>query len=48
MDVFATALSTKMKVKEISSLDLCYAPPFAPVYDPILIAGSELLKKMEH
>ena len=47
LDVFATALSAKMTVREIANLDLSYAPPFAPVYDPILIASSELLKKFE-
>ncbi|MDO8577609.1 MAG: FAD-dependent oxidoreductase [Dehalococcoidales bacterium] len=46
LDVFATALSTKMTVRELANLDLSYAPPFAPVYDPILIAGNELLKKL--
>jgi NADPH-dependent 2,4-dienoyl-CoA reductase/sulfur reductase-like enzyme len=48
LDVFATALITKMTVREVANLDLGYAPPFAPVYDPILIAGSELLKKIEN
>ena len=47
LDVFATALTAKMAVREIANLDLSYAPPFAPVYDPILIASSELLKKFE-
>jgi hypothetical protein len=27
-------------------LDLGYAPPFAPPYDPILIAADELQKKL--
>ena len=48
LDVFAAALSTKMTVREVANLDLGYSPPFAPVYDPILIAGSELLKKFEN
>jgi len=29
------------------SLDLGYAPPFSPSYDPILIAADELWKKLE-
>lgn len=47
LDVFATALSAGMTVEDVSNLDLGYAPPFAPVYDPVLIAGSELLKKIK-
>jgi NADPH-dependent 2,4-dienoyl-CoA reductase/sulfur reductase-like enzyme len=47
LDVFATALSARMTVNEISNLDLGYAPPFTPVYDPILIAGSEIAKRLK-
>jgi NADPH-dependent 2,4-dienoyl-CoA reductase/sulfur reductase-like enzyme len=46
LDVFATALTVKMSVYEISNLDLGYAPPFAPVHDPILMAADELQKKL--
>jgi hypothetical protein len=28
-----------MTVEDITSLDLAYAPPFAPVWDPILVAA---------
>lgn len=38
IDVFATALFNRMKLDEIASLDLSYAPPFAPVWDPVLVA----------
>jgi NADPH-dependent 2,4-dienoyl-CoA reductase/sulfur reductase-like enzyme len=47
VDVFATAITAKMTVGEIGNLDLGYAPPFAPVYDPILIAADELQKKLK-
>ncbi|MHB8257453.1 MAG: FAD-dependent oxidoreductase [Acidiferrobacterales bacterium] len=40
IDVFATALRARMSVHDVESLDLCYAPPFAPVYDPVLIAAT--------
>jgi len=46
IDVFATAITAKMSVHEIRDLDLGYAPPFAPPYDPILIAADELHKKL--
>ncbi len=44
IDVFATALHAQMTVDEMSQLDLSYAPPFAPVWDPILIAVNAALK----
>jgi hypothetical protein len=28
-----------MSVEEMTALDLSYAPPFAPVWDPVLIAA---------
>jgi NADPH-dependent 2,4-dienoyl-CoA reductase/sulfur reductase-like enzyme len=39
IDVLATALWNEMTVEEIAGLDLSYAPPFAPVWDPVLIAA---------
>lgn len=39
IDVFATALHAGMSVEQIERLDLTYAPPIAPVFDPILIAA---------
>jgi NADPH-dependent 2,4-dienoyl-CoA reductase/sulfur reductase-like enzyme len=47
IDVFATAITAKMSVHEIRDLDLGYAPPFAPPYDPVLIAADELQKKLQ-
>lgn len=47
IDVFATAITARMTVHDIGNLDLGYAPPFAPVYDPILIAAEELQKKLK-
>ncbi len=44
LDVLATALQQKLTVQQLSALDLSYAPPFAPVWDPILIAANQALK----
>ena len=44
IDVLATALYKSMTVQEIAELDLSYAPPFAPVWDPILIAANQAVK----
>ncbi len=38
IDIFATALTNKMTLDEMAYLDLSYAPPFAPVWDPVLVA----------
>ncbi len=35
-DVLATAISAGMTIEDVADLDLTYAPPFAPVWDPIL------------
>jgi len=40
LDVLATAITAKMTVEDIGMLDLTYAPPVAPVYDPILVAAN--------
>ncbi len=45
IDVLATALAAKMKIEDIQKLDLSYAPPFAPVWDSILIAANVARKK---
>ncbi len=42
----AVALHTHMTVEQFSQSDLAYAPPFGPVWDPMLTAANQLLKKM--
>jgi NADPH-dependent 2,4-dienoyl-CoA reductase/sulfur reductase-like enzyme len=39
IDVLAVALWNHMTVEEMTALDLGYAPPFSPVWDPVLIAA---------
>lgn len=39
VDVVAAALHANMDVETFSTLDLSYAPPYAPVWDPLLIAA---------
>ena len=43
IDVLATALTAGMTVQQITDLDLSYAPPFSPVWDPVQIAARKLL-----
>ena len=40
IDVLAVAITAQMTAEDIGMLDLTYAPPFAPVYDPILVAAN--------
>jgi NADPH-dependent 2,4-dienoyl-CoA reductase/sulfur reductase-like enzyme len=41
IDTAATALGSQLTVEEMTALDLAYAPPFSPVWDPILIAARQ-------
>lgn len=42
----AIALQSKMGVEDFAQADLAYAPPFSPVWDPMLVAANQLLKKL--
>jgi NADPH-dependent 2,4-dienoyl-CoA reductase/sulfur reductase-like enzyme len=46
IDVLATALHAGLTVEALEELDLSYAPPFAPVYDPVLIAATVARKRL--
>jgi NADPH-dependent 2,4-dienoyl-CoA reductase/sulfur reductase-like enzyme len=39
IDVLAACIWNRMTVEEIISVDLGYAPPFSPVWDPVLVAA---------
>jgi NADPH-dependent 2,4-dienoyl-CoA reductase/sulfur reductase-like enzyme len=39
IDTLATAIEADMTVADLERLDLAYAPPFSPVWDPVLVAG---------
>lgn len=47
VDVVAAALHAGMGVADLLALDLSYAPPFAPVYDPLLIAAQAADRALE-
>lgn len=42
----AVALHAGMRVDEFFQCDMAYAPPFSPVWDPLLTAANQLLKKL--
>ncbi len=43
IDTIATALTAGMTVRNVMDLDLSYAPPFSPVWDPVQIAARRLV-----
>jgi NADPH-dependent 2,4-dienoyl-CoA reductase/sulfur reductase-like enzyme len=46
IDVAAVAVWNEMPVDEIAQLDLAYAPPFSPIWDPVIIAAAQALKEL--
>lgn len=46
VDVLATALHAGFTVTDLAALDLSYAPPFAPVYDPVLAAANQAVREL--
>ncbi|MFL4907698.1 FAD-dependent oxidoreductase [Streptomyces sp. MMS24-I2-30] len=46
VDIAAVALTARMTVEEMTALDLGYAPPFSPVWDPVLVAARKAAAKV--
>ncbi len=46
IDTLAAGLYGRMTIDDVARLDLGYAPPFATVWDPILIAANVALKQL--
>jgi hypothetical protein len=42
----AVALHAGMTVEAFSQCDLAYAPPFGPVWDPMLTAANQLIEEI--
>lgn len=47
IDTLAACLYGRMTIDDVARLDLGYAPPFATVWDPILVGANVALKKMK-
>jgi len=45
VDTIAAVLTAGLKTEDLKMLDLAYAPPFAPVWDALTIAGSVIERK---
>ncbi len=46
VDIAAVALTAGMTVEQMTALDLGYAPPFSPVWDPVLVAARKAATKL--
>jgi NADPH-dependent 2,4-dienoyl-CoA reductase/sulfur reductase-like enzyme len=46
IDVLAACLWNRMGVEDVINLDLGYAPPFSPVWDPVLVAARAAAAKL--
>jgi hypothetical protein len=47
MDVLAMALSHGTTVEDLLNTDLSYAPPLAPVWDPVPVAALKAWQRVE-
>jgi NADPH-dependent 2,4-dienoyl-CoA reductase/sulfur reductase-like enzyme len=46
IDVLAAVVTTRMTAQELVDLDVSYAPPFSPLWDPVVVAGRVLAKEL--
>jgi NADPH-dependent 2,4-dienoyl-CoA reductase/sulfur reductase-like enzyme len=46
IDVLATAIQAGLTAEEVVELDLGYAPPFGPVWDPVHVVARRLVEKL--
>ncbi|MEU6339760.1 FAD-dependent oxidoreductase [Streptomyces sp. NPDC046977] len=46
VDIGAVALTAGMTAEQVTALDLGYAPPFSPVWDPVLVAARKVAEKV--
>ena len=47
IDVVAAALHAGMNIHDLAALDLSYAPPYAPIYEPVLLAAYAAIRRQE-
>jgi NADPH-dependent 2,4-dienoyl-CoA reductase/sulfur reductase-like enzyme/rhodanese-related sulfurtransferase/two-component sensor histidine kinase len=47
IDVAAVVITSQMTVEQMANLDLCYAPPYAPVIDNIITAANVARNKLD-
>lgn len=47
IDVIATAVWSGLSAAELADVDLSYAPPFSPLWDPVTLAARELAERAQ-
>jgi NADH oxidase (H2O2-forming) len=47
INVLSAALSTKMTIRQVANLETCYAPPVAPIREPLTLAAQILALRYE-
>ncbi len=47
IDVLATAIQSGLTAEQVVDLDLGYAPPFGPVWDPVHVVARELARRLD-
>jgi NADPH-dependent 2,4-dienoyl-CoA reductase/sulfur reductase-like enzyme len=47
IDVLATAIQARLTAEQVVELDLGYAPPFGPVWDPVHLVARGLVRALE-
>jgi pyruvate/2-oxoglutarate dehydrogenase complex dihydrolipoamide dehydrogenase (E3) component len=47
-NTLAVGIQQRLTIDEIQQWDLAYAPPFAPLWDPILVAANATAKKLAY
>jgi CoA-dependent NAD(P)H sulfur oxidoreductase len=45
-NILGVAIQQKLTVSEVSQIDLSYAPPFSPLWDPVLVAANKSKRKI--
>ena len=46
IDLISLALLLKADITDLASYDACYVPPASPVWEPVNIAASHLVKEL--
>lgn len=46
IDTVAAALHARMSIRDLADIDMSYAPPFSPVWDPVAMAALQAAKKV--
>ncbi len=46
IDVLSCAVGASMSIRDVQAIDMAYSPPFAPVWDPVLVCANQAIKRV--